>query len=231
MEFKRILSEYINFRGTMAPIVMEGIRLLPDGIVVGTGLYSLLTLSYPFAVFFGSLVESMFIMWGLQKATSSVNLTPASVATAARPDQCRSGFSAITKSSFSALTTFSYRTPSSPFPSAPIYILTVAASYIFNTLSFQSKELQALGPAYSSRFYISTIFLMTLLFFFVVFRLYYSCDSVPVVLLTVLVAVIVGALLVIQNSRLFGQNSINLLGIPLLRNRSANGKVLYLCPK
>ncbi len=231
MEFKRILSEYINFRGTLSPLVLEGIRLLPDGIVVGTGLYSLLTLSYPFAVFFGSLMEAMVIMWGLQKATSSVNITPVAAATAARPDQCRSGFSTITKSSFSALTMFSQRSPSSPFPSGPVYILTVAAAYIFNTLSYQSKELQALGPAYSSRFYISTIFLMSLLFFFVLFRLYYSCDTFPVIIMTIPIAVIVGSLLVVQNSRLFGQNSINLLGIPLLRNRSANGKVLYLCPK
>ena len=48
---------------------------------------------------------------------------------------------------------------------------------------------------------------------------------------TVPIGLVVGFLLVRQNISLLGPTSINLLGIPLLRNRTADGKKLYVCPK
>lgn len=109
-------------------------------------------------------------------------------------------------------------------------MVSAAASYIFNTLSRQSKELEMLGPAYSSRFYISMILLSSFLFALGFYRLYNGCDGPAVILVSILLGAIVGAVLVFQNRRLFGEEAINLMGIPLLRNRTAGGKPLYICP-
>ena len=110
-------------------------------------------------------------------------------------------------------------------------MLSVASAYIFTTLNQQAKELQALGPAYSSRYYSSVIFLLMIIFLFIVFRLTYQCDGFGVLILSMVIGLIIGSLLVIQNTRLFGPQSVNLIGIPLLRNRTADGKKLYVCPK
>ena len=102
---------------------------------------------------------------------------------------------------------------------------------MFTTLNLQSKELAALGPSYSSRYYVSAIFLTVLLFLFIAFRAAYGCDTFGVLMMTVPIGVILGMLLVQQNSRLFGPESINLVGIPLLQGRAASGRPIYVCPK
>jgi hypothetical protein len=117
------------------------------------------------------------------------------------------------------------------FPSAPLFMLSTASSYIFTTLNYQTKELAALGPSYSSRYYISAMFLVILIFLFFIFRLSFECDGFGVLIVSIAIGLALGYLLVKQNSLLFGAQSINLIGIPLLENRTATGKKLYVCPK
>jgi hypothetical protein len=100
---------------------------------------------------------------------------------------------------------------------------------MFGSLNHLSAELQALGPSYSSRYYISAILLMLLIFIFSAFRILYGCESIGGILLTIPLGLILGFVLIQQNSRLFGEQSVNLVGIPLLRNRTASGKNLYVC--
>jgi hypothetical protein len=76
----------------------------------------------------------------------------------------------------------------------------------------------------------SMIFLFSLIFVVSAFRLTYSCDSFGVVLATIPIGLAIGTLLVNQNSLLFGPESVNLLGIPLLKGRTTSGKKLYVCP-
>jgi len=216
---------------TIVPVTISMMQLFPDGLVIASGLYALITLSYPFGVFFGSMVEATVIYRFIQWIASYTNMT-GNMAGADRSysASCRTGFS-IPSSTMTMLSMFGDNPLNNPFPSAPIYMLATAASYIFTTLNFQAKELQALGPAYSSRYYVSATLLFILLGIFVVFRVMNGCDSFGLVMVTIPIGLIVGTVLVQQNMRLFGQSSTNLLGIPLLRNRTANGKKLYVCPK
>lgn len=173
---------------------------------------------------FGSLVEATLIFHALRYAASYLNMGKTGVI---RPDpRCRTGFLGTTLSS---LFTFGLQHQQHAFPSAPIFMLSTASAYVFGTLNTMSKELQALGPTYASRFYVSVFFLILLLFAFVAFRLLYGCESLGILVLTIPVGLILGTVLVQQNIRLFGENSVNLLGIPILRNRAADGKKLYVC--
>ena len=70
-----------------------------------------------------------------------------------------------------------------------------------------------------------------IIFLFILFRLFFNCESFGVMFMSVVIGLVIGVLLVRQNVRLFGPQSINLIGIPLLRNRTADGKKLYVCPK
>jgi hypothetical protein len=59
----------------------------------------------------------------------------------------------------------------------------------------------------------------------------YECDSFSAVMGSMAIGLILGYLLVLQNALLFGPSSINMIGIPLLRNKTVDGKKIYVCPK
>jgi hypothetical protein len=118
----------------------------------------------------------------------------------------------------------------STFPSAPVFIMSVLSSYIYNSLSTQIVELETLGPEHASRFYLSAIFLGIFLFTFSLFRLFANCDTFGSIVLSLLMGLLVGAALIAQNNAIFGPHGINLLGIPLLKNRTEDGSSLYICP-
>jgi hypothetical protein len=218
-------------KSTIVPVVLEMMRLFPDGLVITSGIYALLTLSYPFAVFFGSMVEATVIFRFLRWVISYLDAARGKPTDDSVNEMyCRTGFSQPA-AGYTGLSMFGYDSLPGSIPSAPIFMLTTAASYIFTTLNYQAKELQALGPAFSSRYYMSMILLSTLLFIFICFRAAFGCDSFGVLCLTLPMGLILGNLLVQQNTKLMGEQSINLLGIPLLRNRAANGQTLYVCAK
>jgi hypothetical protein len=210
-------------------LLEEMVRIFPEGIIMATGFYALLTLSFPFAVFAGSMVEASLVLRAFQYAAQFLNLVPTALQTERQAVQCRSGFRTVTMEAYSLFPAEYQRA----FPSAQLYMIAAAASYIINSLSSQSKELEALGAAWSSRYYMSLMFSLLLLIVFFIFRLYYSCDSIWSGLLSMVLGLAAGGLLVMQNEAIFGdygKQSINLLGIPLLANRASNGQTLYLCP-
>jgi hypothetical protein len=51
---------------TIVPVVTEMMRIFPDGLVITSGLYALFTLSFPFGVFFGSMVEATAIFHAIR---------------------------------------------------------------------------------------------------------------------------------------------------------------------
>ena len=67
------------------------------------------------------------------------------------------------------------------------------------------------------------------------YRLFNSCDGPGVILLSLSLGVALGFILVQQNTLLFDgampKQSINLIGIPLLKNKSATGAPIYVCPR
>lgn len=210
---------------------MEMMRLFPDGLVIASGFYALITMSSASGVFFGSMIEATLLFNLIQWfANYTQMLGSITAGSAAFSSTCRSGLTSPIPT-LGMLSMFGIDLIKYPFPSAPIYMLSVASAYIFTSLNMQSKELAALGPAYSSRYYVSLILLLTLLGIFAAFRATFECDSFGVIMLTIPVGLFIGALLVIQNSRLFGPKSVNMLGIPLLVSRTATGKKLYVCPK
>ena len=212
---------------SIVPVVVGSLRLVPDGLIISSAMFAILTLSFPFAIFSLSMMESALIFRFLQYSSSFLNIVPAYNTT--NDPKCRTGF--IQPNTLLSLSMFSSGQVNSPYPSPPLFMLSTASSYLFATLNAQSKELQALGPMYSSRYYVSAIFLSMLLLLFIAFRVLYECDTPGVAMLTVPIGIVLAFVLVWQNKSLFGDTSINLLGIPQLYNRAASGEQIYICPK
>jgi len=223
-------SSINTFESTVVPVVSEVIKLFPDGLVVASGIFALVTMSYPFGIFFGSMLEASVIFRMLRGFLRYTRAAGTNIQTGSNEPICRTGFSSPSLT-LTEIAFFPYSPLEYSFPSGPIFSITTAASYIFTTLNTQSKELEALGPTYSSRYYVSAILLFVMIGIYATFRMLFSCDTFGNIIMTIPIGLIVGALLVKQNVQLFGQSSVNLLGIPLLRNRAANGKKLYVCPK
>jgi hypothetical protein len=201
------------FNNNIIDVILETATILPDGLVLMTGLYALLTLSASFAVMFLGLLEATAIFQVIQSFALYLGIAEGTTSSNAT---CRTGFRSP---DFTSLSMFN-RAIRAAFPSAPLYILSVASAYIFSSLHAQSEELQALGTAYSSRYYISITLLCTLILTFMLFRLYNGCDSFSVLISTVPIGIVIGALIFEQNRRLFGPLMVNLLGIPLIANKA-----------
>jgi hypothetical protein len=206
-------------------VLSEIIKILPDSIVVMSGLMSLLTTSYSQFVFFISLLESIGGFYLFRGLVAQFEFGFVKPLAGFSTGDCKTGFSSPTLSTLSFFTADS-RTA---FPSAPLYMISVAAAYVFTSLSNQMKELEALGPDYSPRFYISIMALCALLFFVGSYRMMYSCESMIVVMTSIALGLFVGTTLVAQNLTILGPDSTNLSGIPLLRNRTATGEKIYIC--
>ena len=193
-----------------------------------SGFMAFITLSFPFAVLFGTLLESIGLFYLLKTVAASssfsfVKKTPASYSAA-----CRTGLPA---SSLSDLSMFGMTKADTAFPSAPIYIIATAIGYIYSAISSEKRELNALGPSYAARLDISIFGSLLILFLFAVYRYVNTCDTPFVILLTLPLGIVIGSVLAYQNYSLLGPDSVNLLGIPLLRNRAVTGETLYICNK
>ncbi len=212
------------------PVAVTGelVRLLPDSLVFMSGFFALLTGSFPQAILFVSLLESIVGYHLLRKGTAFLDIDFLKAAEKAGSSDCRTGFRTTTPNDISLFKASEERTA---FPSAPLYIVAVAAAYFFGSLNSQMKELEALGSSYSARFYISVISLSFLLFIIGASRMATKCDTAAVAILSIVTGVTVGTFLIWQNQALLGPDSTNLLGIPLLANRTASGESIYVCSK
>lgn len=223
-----ILTTFKSSAGEFAPlaVIRESIRIFPDSLVMGVGFYSVLTMSFAFGMFFIALLESLAVFHGLRYANSVVGFASVLPTRASLTKACTTGFSSITMESLSMFGA-GLR---SAFPSAPMFILGVATSYILYSMSVLAEEIQVLGEEYSKRFYFAAIGFPILITFVGLFRAFYDCDYFSTMLVSVLLGGILGVALVEQNRRLLGESSLNLMGIPLLKRRTASGDKLYVCP-
>jgi len=202
---------------------LEVFRILPNSLVGMSGLFAILTLSFPYTVLFGSLLESIGVFYALQRAVVSLNIYDILSEKQSYSQICNSGLNAV------SLNDFAERSPGpvTGFPSYAIYILSFVTTYILGMYNTYSEELKALGD---TRFFQAAIFLSAVLLIVVVVRMMYNCDGVGTVLFSILAGLFMGFLIIQQNIALFGKASLNLLGIPLLRGKAINGQALYICP-
>jgi hypothetical protein len=212
----------------LKPNLKEQIGLLPDSVFIGALLLALLTQSYSMTIFAVSLLEAGIVGAGLRKLFTYLDLVHTAPLKGEDPTVCTSSYTTPT---IESLIMFSTANATSALPSSPIFILTTATSYIIGSMYSQKQELEALGPAYSARFYIAIAASTLLLFAVSMYRMSNSCEGLGVILMSIILGIIVGGLIVFQNNQLFGRDATNLTGIPLLKERTRDGRPLYVCPQ
>lgn len=197
--------------------MLDGIKetalLLPDSLFYGSLLLGISTLSIQHILFFFSLLESLI-------GFSALNGIFEFILGKETQTKCRSKFHTLLYGDL-------FISPSANNVSYGVYIITFAASYFIQSIYNLQSELEVIDTSYTNAYIISGLVALPLLYS--VFRLSLECESLTAVFLALFFGALIGTLIQYQNMQIFGRDSINFLGIPLLRNKAANGQPIYIC--
>lgn len=204
------------------------LRIFPDALFWGVGFFAFVTLSYSFGVFFLSLVEAILIFYALHYGNENLQIVSTN-ALGKGSKACSTGFTDVT---MRAVSLFNMEFKPS-FLSSHLFMTGVISSYLLSVILYFRSELEILGSSYgeqyNTRLYGSTIFFSIIIFLAMSYRMFNQCDSVFNIIISLILGLTAGALIAVQNNGLLGIESLNLLGVPILRKRTANGGDLYVC--
>lgn len=221
-----ISTQWGRVSGIAKPLMIDVFRLLPDSILFGSFFLALMSQSYAMSMFVVSMLEASVIAVALRKLMTFLDISRTLPPISEDPEMCMPSTFAP---SLESLVFFTEDAIGSGVPSFPLYFLSVASAYVVGSVWTQKRELEALGPQYAARFYIAVAVTTILLFTMMAYRLSYSCDGPGTLIVTSLIGFVVGGLLLYQNYFLLGRDSTNFSGIPLLKERTKDGKPLYVC--
>ena len=221
-----LMTQWNTASSIFKPLIAEVFRLMPDGVLFGSAFFALLSQSYPMAIFVVTMLEASLVGSALQKLMTYMDLAHT---LPSLPEDMSKCYPSTFAPSLETLMTLNRDTLSSAFPSFPIFFMSTAASYIVGAMWSMKRELEALGSEYAARFYIAIFVSALLLFATMTYRLAYGCDGAGILIVTLLLGLVLGGLLSYQNVYLLGRDSVNFAGIPLLVERTKDGKPLYVC--
>jgi hypothetical protein len=219
--FDRLVEKLKGFvGGTLIPTVNETQRQIPDSILMGSIILYILTQNYSYGIFslfiFEIIVVHLLIGKGMSMYSGSTGLSPDS--------KCRTGYMSYSADVSKLLS-------QNTFPSIGMYSISAIATYIFAAMSSLKTTLDAMGTEWSGRYTVSAILIPIFLLTFALFQIMKGCDSVTDILIAFVFGAIIGILFFTLHTALFGTESINLLGIPLLVDKEEDGQPLYVCVK
>lgn len=202
----------------MSNLYNEALYIFPDTILYGSFLMGLTTLSSVHTTFFMSILISLLALFGLQTGTSFLYGSKLS------EFKCKPQ---LFKYTFEQL----FIRPSASSPSYAVYLVSFACAYLASSLYMLKDELDVLDISDLKQYYISIGTLFAIAFLYLMFRLTTECDSLGSATSGFVFGALIGVAIVNMNVTLYGKESINFLGIPLLRNKTADGDPIYICSK
>jgi hypothetical protein len=217
----------LKYLGTelLTPAFQDLFRSLPDSLFLGTGLFALITQSFPLGILFLAMAEAGLLqrlLGGFVGAVQPNEKAPGST-------MCLPGIPSPYQ--LSAIGALMLETA---FPSGPIFFVSAVFIYIISsTLNFKDelKELGQRESEWNARIPLSMTFSLLFLVVFILWRYMNSCDDILTILGSVAFGGLAGGLIYMVHVYLFGRDSINFLGVPLLADKTATGRPLYVCSK
>ena len=189
---------------TTPDILKEILFLFPDAILFGSFLMGLVTVSPQHSALFVSFLESLCILVGIQNVNTFLNGTTTH-SNDCTPKTMRYSFQNLFSTASAANS-----------PSYAIYIVAVACSYLGSSAFEFKKELDTFDTSTYKKYISTTMALLAVVFAFAFARIYFSCETVSSVGLGILTGTVVGSMIVRQNVALFGRDTVNIYGIPLI---------------
>jgi hypothetical protein len=208
----------------IGPFVFELLRLLPDGVVFGLAILTVISFCKSYAILLLSMVEIML----LQRVFASVvgSISPAGAGPNAQAAVCMPGFMYANTMRISLLETIG--TPSM-FPSPTMFFLVGVLTYMNGCVREFERELKTLGTDMNVRSTIAIVLSITLVFMLLCFRAMYGCESLGSLLVSIILGFIMGCILLFQNKSLFGREGINIMNLPMIVTALEKGRPMYVC--
>ena len=199
-------------------LLNETLYMFPDTILYGSFLMSLTTISLPHTIFFISILLGLVVLFGLQRGTSFI------FGTSVSQMKCKPQIFKYTFDQF-------FLRPSASNPSYGMFLVSFACTYLATSLYMLNDELNILDDSTFKQYYISISTLIAIVLFYLFFRLGFECNSMGASAAGLVFGSVVAIIILNINVTLYGKDSINFLGIPLLRNTTSDGAPLYICSK
>lgn len=221
---KTLFERIIEFKNkVIVPVGVETLRLLPDGVVLGTALFAFLGMCQSYGVLLFTMFELMFSQRIFAMIISGI--APMGAGENALKEICQPGFSFPNTMRISLLETIG--TPSA-FPSPVMFFLTGIISYMLGCINQFGREIKLFGGDIGVRTTIAVILSSLFVFAMFAFRYTYGCESFGSLLLSLILGLIAGILIVFQNLALFGRQGINILNIPIIQT-IGSGTPMFVC--
>jgi hypothetical protein len=213
-----------SFLENIKPTVAEGFRLLPDSLLYGTGILTLVTYQTPmlflFVLTFIAFIASNLI------ASATTTLFPQETPPATVSADCLPGIYTPTGA---RLTLLSDIACPSGFPSMPMFILATFTIYCITSVLQQSDVLNQLGADYAAKLPAVAFLGAGLMICLIFYLMNNGCSGFMTLLFSIVAGGLLGGAASGIISMLFGQEAINILGLPLFVGRTDTGKPLYVC--
>lgn len=219
--FKEFIDKLI---AAAIPIGVEFLRLLPDGLVFGVALLSLIS----FCKSYGVLLFSMFELMIIQRFFAGFmgSIAPTGAGQNATAAICQNGFAFPNLLRISMIDSVGKPTT---FPSSSMFFLVGLVTYIISSIQQFKQEITTLGGDVNLRTIIASVLSIIFIIFMFIYRIVYGCDSFGNILLTMIFGLVAGIALMYQNLALFGRDGVNVLNMPLIVSAAESGKPMYVC--
>ena len=214
-----------DFMGnTIIRTIAEMYNLMPDSVLFGCFVLYFLTQNLAYGVFSAFIIEltisHRLIAWMSVQMFGTPDIQ--------KPIACRAG----------------YKTPQmdisrmfnhDPYPSYGIFSIVSMASYLGFATNASSTVLDSMGENWRTRSIVAYTFMVLIVGTFIFTRIFLSgCDdTLGEIIIAAVLAVIVGYIFFYLNKSLFGAESMNFLGLPVLvsKRTDSNGKSndIYVC--
>ena len=201
------------------------VSYLPDSLIAGTLLFGTVTMNYPILVLLLFELEAIAVHRGL------AGFSRYAFPTATEPSAdaaCKDGYQTdMTDERRTLLALFGES--GSSFPVRPLFLLSAVLSYLYSSLISFQDVIRNLDKDYNTRVTLAGI--GTILSILVVFAIYMKkgCMSFFQGAGTVFFGILLGALGMLIHSTVFGRDSVNFLGFPLLGSVIESRAPLYVC--
>jgi len=213
-----------NAIGSLVPLIAEFIRLLPDGVVLGTMILSLLSMCKSYGVLLFAMIEIMIIQRLFSTVTGGIS--PIGSGQNANALVCQPGFMFPNNMRISLLETIGSK---SYFPSSPMFFISAVLTYMIASVQNFKEEISTLGGNLSTRTTVAMVLSSLFVFVVLAFRHSSGCDSLGILLISTILGIVFGGAIMFQNKILFGRDGINLLNLPIIISAVETGKPMFVC--
>jgi hypothetical protein len=197
---------------------------LPDSVILGTGIFGILTLSFPIMFLFLFEMETLFIQ-GLIGRFSQSTLTP--LAAQQTTDQCKTGYFA--PPSRDRVTLLKLFGEGGSFPSRPLFLLSSVFGYLISSLIAFQDVIRNLDNDFQMRLTLAGVGTLITLGLVLVYYMRGGCVSFIGGMSTIVLGVMLGLVLMNLHQKFFGLEAVNFLGLPTIVSKTEKGSPLYVC--